>query len=99
MYLLKLIGEMDFLCKTFKNMTSQEKANELYNDFYNISLNYVSDEVAKRLSKECTMYLVNEKLAILQNEYMYGETLPIKEIQYWTETINYLTIWGGEQHS
>ena len=96
MYLLKLIGEMDFLCKTFKNMTSQEKANELYNDFYNISLNYVSDEVAKRLAKECAIYLVNEKLDILQDEYMYEDILPIKEIQHWKETLNYLTKWDGE---
>lgn len=80
-------------------MTPEEKAEELYNNFYNIALFYTDTISSGSLAKKCAVYLVQEKLSVLQDEYMYGETLPIKEIQYWTETLKHLTRWDGEQHS
>lgn len=79
-------------------MTPKEKAEKLYNDFYDIAHFYTDAITIGNLAKGCAIYIVQEKLSDLQNEYMYGEELPIKDIQYWTETLKHLTIWDGEQH-
>jgi hypothetical protein len=57
-------------------MTAKEKAKELVNQFYDITLNVESDDdINKYTAKQCALIAVDEM---------------IKEVEHWQPRVNYL---------
>ncbi|MEI8129691.1 MAG: hypothetical protein WCG95_08775 [bacterium] len=56
-------------------MTAKEKAEELYNKFYNTDLHGNSVKVRESLAKQCAIIAVDEMIE--QNGELYLNSLPI----------------------
>jgi len=66
-------------------MTSKEKANELYNKFYNTDSHGNSVKVRESLAKHCALLAVDEILSLMVKFHGRHIEDNLHEISYWQE--------------
>lgn len=75
-------------------MTSEEKAKELYNKFYNTDSHQNSVTVRQETAKQCALIAVDEILDVLDNSrvYAYDYDLSLWDgiSTYWQDVKNHL---------
>ena len=63
-------------------MTPKEKAQELYNKFYNTDSHGNSVKLRESLAKQCALIAVDE---ILESIHYTEYPMPTKDIDYWNQ--------------